>query len=79
MYLFLKESIRANDGTQLVGKNPKRVTIPVGRFKMERVPNPLGFKAPWLVIKGTKIGAAEVFFRQGGIRRNPAEVSIIGA
>ena len=35
-------------------------TIPTGRYEMERIPNPFGCPNPWLVLKGTKIGQAEV-------------------
>lgn len=41
------------------------VTIPSGRYAAERINNPLHASGtPWLVIKGTKIGANECFFRR---------------
>lgn len=39
-------------------------TISVGRHEIERVPNPAGHPANWLVLKGTLIGAAEDSWRQ---------------
>ena len=40
-------------------------TIGIGKHEMERIPNPLGYKnAPWLVLKGTLIGATESSWRQ---------------
>jgi len=34
-----------------------------GRHEVERIPHPDGFNCNWLVPKGTKIGAAETFWR----------------
>ncbi len=45
--------------------NISATTISIGRHEMERIPNPLGHKdAPWLVLKGTLIGATEGSWRQ---------------
>lgn len=42
--------------------------IPPGRHEVERVHFP-GTKEPWIVLKGSSIGAVESFFRQyGGLR-----------
>jgi len=42
----------------------KWAIIPAGRHEIERVPNPDGkINTPWLVLKGTLIGASEPFWR----------------
>lgn len=48
------ELVDATDGT-----STKHKTIPAGTYELERIPNPLGLKIPWLVLKGTKIGKGE--------------------
>lgn len=42
----------------------EKATIPIGKHEMERIPNPLGYPNPWLVLKGTKIGQAETTWRK---------------
>lgn len=51
-----KNSVGANDC--------KSVKVHPGTYTLERIPNPLGFKAPWLVIAGTMIGMCENAWRQ---------------
>ncbi|MCX6713088.1 MAG: hypothetical protein NTY66_02690 [Candidatus Vogelbacteria bacterium] len=49
----------------LGGDKAKDVVIPAGRHEVERITNPLGYlDAPWLVLKGTMIGASEGSWRQ---------------
>lgn len=48
-----------------VDGKPVKAIIPAGRHELERIPNPCGYPdAPWLVLKGTKIGATEMSWRQ---------------
>jgi hypothetical protein len=63
MVLVLKCDWEANDGTA----KGKKAIVHAGRHEVERVPNPFGHKeAPWLVLKGTLIGATEAFWRDWG-------------
>lgn len=45
------------------GEKNKTAIIPPGRHEIQRIPNPYGYPSPWLVLKGTLIGAAEDFWR----------------
>src|SRR5215207_1010530 len=45
------------------GATHQPATIPAGEHAVERVRNPFGHAAPWLVLKGTLIGACEGFWR----------------
>jgi hypothetical protein len=38
--------------------DPRRTLLPPGVYAFEEVPNPYGHDSPWLVLAGTKIGAA---------------------
>ena len=62
MYLVLKRDWDALDGDSDDRNN--HVVIPIGRHEVERIENPHGYTAPWLVLKGTKIGGTEGFWRQ---------------
>lgn len=61
MQMILKKDWHVIDATE--GEH-KDTTIPAGIHEIERIPNPFGYKAPWLVLKGTKIGASEGSWRQ---------------
>jgi hypothetical protein len=59
IFLTLKRTWKVLDGA-----NPGNIAImPPGRHRFVRVQNPFGHDAPWLVLKGTLIGAAEGFWR----------------
>jgi hypothetical protein len=45
------------------GETHKRVPVKPGRYELDRIFNPFGHIAPWLVLKGTKIGQAEGAWR----------------
>lgn len=45
------------------GVDHATATIPPGRHEVERIPNPYGHASPWIVLKGTTIGACEGFWR----------------
>jgi hypothetical protein len=45
------------------GETGGKVVIPPGRHEIERIPSPSGYQYDWLVLKGTKTGAAEEFWR----------------
>lgn len=59
MFIVLKKDWEVPDGSTT---NQKAI-IPAGRHEIERIPNPRGYDAPWLVLKGTKIGQAEGAWR----------------
>lgn len=42
---------------------PVAYKLPAGRHELERVPCPLGHNCNWLVLKGTKIGMSENFWK----------------
>lgn len=75
MNLVLKTGWDAIDGSS---PNKSKVIITAGRHEVERIQNPFGHEdAPWLVLKGTKIGATEGFWRQWkGSEWNEYEVVI---
>lgn len=58
-FLTLKRTWEVADGA----KPGTTTTIGPGRHEFVKVPNPRGHKAPWLVLKGTLIGACEGFWR----------------
>ena len=60
MFIVLKRDWEVHDGSQ----KEKGGTITAGRHEIERIDNPLGYDAPWLVLKGTKLGQAEGAWRQ---------------
>jgi len=62
MILVSKRNWEVHDGSKASGNDD--AIVPPGRHEIERVPNPFGFEAPWLVLKGTLIGATEGFWRQ---------------
>ena len=41
----------------------KDVLLASGRYEVVRIPNPYGHKDPWLLVKGTTMGAAEGWWR----------------
>lgn len=57
--MILKRKWAAVDGT-----TASETFIPAGTHEIERIPNPLGYKGYWLVLKGTKIGGSEGSWRQ---------------
>ena len=59
MTLVLEEKFEVNDGSNLGRKQ----FIPPGKHEIEKIANPFGYKFPWLVLTGTKIGAAAAFFQ----------------
>lgn len=62
MLLILKRDWAVNDASK---GEERKTTIPSGQHEVERIDNPLGYPdAPWLVLKGTLIGATEGFWRQ---------------
>ncbi|HTM69075.1 MAG TPA: hypothetical protein VL426_07345 [Candidatus Binatia bacterium] len=54
-------TIPDDDRLLLDGATPERecVSVPPGRYELERVPNPYGPGRPWLVLKGSRIGMVE--------------------
>ncbi len=43
---------------------PRTHTLLPGKYEVERIPNPFGYTTqPWIVLKGTKIGGSESFWR----------------
>lgn len=63
MFLTLKRSWTVSEVDELGHQVPH--TIPIGRHAIERIESPLGEKGvKWLVLKDTKIGAKEEFWRQ---------------
>lgn len=63
--MVLKREWGALDASKTENGHPTRTSIPAGEHEMERIPNPFGYEnAPWLVLKGTQIGAAEGSWRQ---------------
>ena len=46
-------------------ENRDRHVLQPGEYEVERIPNPYGHEnAPWIVLKGTKIGSTEGSIRQ---------------
>lgn len=60
MKMITKRTFTVLDGAN----NGKEVPLPIGEHEIERVPNPFGHDAPWLVVKGTLIGQVEEAWRQ---------------
>jgi len=67
MFVTTKKPWNLIDAGQLPSK--RNITLPPGRYEVEKVPNPLGHTGPWLVLKGTKIGMAEKAWRCFGEER----------
>lgn len=63
MFLTVKRDWQVPDGSKPKGSG-ERAVIPAGRHEIERVPNPFGHDAPFLVLKGTLIGGTEGSWRQ---------------
>lgn len=63
MFAIFKQEMEVLDGST---KPTKRTKIQAGRHEMERIENPAGHAAKWLVLKGTKIGATEGSLRDWG-------------
>jgi hypothetical protein len=65
MRLVLKRDWDVIDAAHLKHSARRNAVIPKGVHEVERIPNPLGHPgAPWLVLKGTLIGATEGSWRQ---------------
>ena len=64
MYITLKRDWKVIDAS---GESPVDTIVPPGRHEVERIESPLKGRdtsqLPWLVLKGTKIGGAERFWR----------------
>lgn len=58
----LKRTWEMLDGSLPIGS--PRVMVEPGQYTLERVANPHGFAAPWLVLRGTTIGMAEGAWRE---------------
>ncbi len=69
MFLVLKQDWDVLDATK--EKGSRKTTILAGRHEIERIANPCGHDAVWLVLKGTLIGATE-----GSLREFPEYVTI---
>lgn len=53
----------------------KTYNLPPGKYKLQRIKCPIGHNCHWLVLKDTKIGASEGWWRQwknGDLADNPA-------
>lgn len=65
MFMTLKRQWEALDGSKERSDPMRKTSIPAGRHEIERIPCPqLNVTANWFVLKGTKIGGAEAFWRQ---------------
>lgn len=65
MYMTLKRKWEAFDGSKERSDPTRKTSIPAGRHEIERIPCPYpDTKANWLVLKGTKIGGSEGWWRQ---------------
>lgn len=63
MKLILKTPQMAIDASK--GATTERVIIHEGEHEVERIEHPFGLKNdPWLVLKGTKTGAPEGYWRR---------------
>lgn len=61
MQLTLNMSWLAIDASK---PNTPSVRIPAGKHAVERIPNPfIPDGEPWLVLRGTKIGASEAYWK----------------
>lgn len=58
MELMLRSATELPDASQ--GRGHK-VVVDAGTYPLVEVPNPYGFATPWLMIKGTQIGAAKTW------------------
>jgi hypothetical protein len=61
---ILKRHWKMPNGAKTSRENREEVEVAPGNYELDRVPNPFGHKAPWLVLKGTLIGMAEGAWRQ---------------
>ena len=71
MIAILKKTWELIDGAS---NGRAKVQAGPGEVELERIPNPYGHQADWLVLKGTRIGMAEGAWRQwqnGNIVDNP--------
>lgn len=57
----LKKPMPATDFSD---KPLRFLDLQVGVYQVEKISNPSGLGVPWLVIKGTKIGAAEMVWEE---------------
>lgn len=58
------------DWEMINADNDRVAVVTAGVHELERIENPFGHAAPWLVIKGTKIGQAEGAWRQWSDSKN---------
>lgn len=59
MYMILHSERSAIDASLHWSHPAYNTTIPAGRHEVERIPNPLGSRGSFIVLKGTLIGGAE--------------------
>ncbi len=61
MFITLRMKWIVIDGST---SNMRSVALPPGQYAIERIDNPYGFtNSPWLVLRGTKVGANEEYWR----------------
>ena len=48
----------------LDGKTKHFAKVAPGRYELEKIPNPFGHEASWLVLKGTMVGMTEEAWKQ---------------
>lgn len=58
------------------GATDKHVIIDPGQYELERIRCPLGYDYDWLILKGTLIGAAEVWWRQFSDMRDEFQIIV---
>ena len=73
MNVVLPKALYLNDGNSNEWEN-KKILVSPGRYEIERVANPFGYAGDWLVLKGTKIGMVESWWRS----RENGEITIEG-
>ena len=62
MVFVLKRDWKMYDATKI--QDEQEVVVKAGNHEVELIDNPFGFKnAPWIVLKGTKIGRTEASLR----------------
>lgn len=60
MFLTLQIPWSCIDATHAI---PTEHVVAAGKYAVERIANPFGFtNHPWIVLRGTKIGAPEAFW-----------------
>ncbi len=75
MLLILRRPWEAIDASD--PENPQDTIIPAGVHEVERIDNPFGRPAPWIVLEGTKIGATRGSWTQWEDSPGDDQVTII--